>query len=590
MGFRTKNNFLYAKALLLLCAGLLFNTIGTAQESNMIESINEQFACYIKEENNGEILKNIAAFYLSTGEFRQVISYAEQLRSIGENNNNVRLRAYANAFLGQAYLMTNQMDVARMYLNNSLRQAANIKNDSILCSVYNGLGLFEANAEGDYNSSISMFFKGVEAAKRCSYQRLYYILLCNISGIYYLKNDPQGLKFAQECYNYGHSKNDPFLALWGAVNSARMYKLTKNYEEALKYIKESEFILKNNKYNDQTDVYTIYGELLFDTGKTAEAESCYKTALENIGSAQASSAANIYLSYGRLLMAKGRYSEAVNLLNKGIKICLDSHNQIYIRELYITLSDCYEKMQRFDRSLEYFKIYHNESSRFFNEASERSLNELKVQFDTERKENEAEQARLEIINKVRLNQFLAIILTMVIVLSVYLYVLYIHKNRLYRRIITQNREAIKREDELRGQLENYRTDCPDIHEKYVVSSLKEDKMEELFRQIKTVMEERHLYRDPSLTKEKLADVLCTNRTYLSQVINEMAGMNVTQFINSFRINEAVRILSDNEDDTPLKAVAIDLGFNSISTFYKVFQSSVGMTPSLYRKKAMEFSS
>ena len=67
-------------------------------------------------------------------------------------------------------------------------------------------------------------------------------------------------------------------------------------------------------------------------------------------------------------------------------------------------------------------------------------------------------------------------------------------------------------------------------------------------------------------------------------------MTVPQYINSYRIKEAIRILSDPSDNTPLKAIAIDLGFNSMSTFYKLFQTSVGMTPSLYRKKVQEFSS
>ena len=104
------------------------------------------------------------------------------------------------------------------------------------------------------------------------------------------------------------------------------------------------------------------------------------------------------------------------------------------------------------------------------------------------------------------------------------------------------------------------------------------------------MSEEFLYRDPELTKEKIADMLKTNRTYLSQVINERTGMSVPQYINSYRIKEAIRILSNTSDNTPLKAIVIDLGFNSMSTFYKLFQTSVGMTPTLYRKKVQEFSS
>jgi len=585
--YRLRKMLMFSAILTALLTG---GTQLSAQKNNVSEAINKQFACYLEGENNGEVLRNFAAFFLSTEEFQQVISYAGQLKSLGEKNNNTRYRAYANAYLGQAYLMTNQNDIAKMYLNQALRQAKSIQNDSILCSVYNGLGLFASNVESDYNSSISYYFSGIEAAKRCSHKRLYNILLCNIAGVYYLKGDSTGLKYAQECYNFGHSQNDPFLALWGAVNSARMYIVMEKYEEAFKYIKEAEFILQKNQYNDQTNVFTLYGEILVALGDNTEAEKYYKEALKNIGHAQTSSIANIYLSYGKLLAEQKRYSEAVPLFEKGIKVSKDGQNQIFIKQLFAALSECYEKMQRFDKSLEYFKIYHTQASRDFNEESERSINQLRIKFDAQRKENEAEQARLEVLNKTRKMQFLIIILVMAVGVAIYLYILYVNKNRLYRRIIIRDKEAIKREDDLKNQLKNFATECPNVADKYSVSSLKEDKIENIFQKIEYIMHEEKLYHDPTLTKEKIADKLNTNRTYLSQVINERTGLTVPHYINTFRINEAVRILSDSEDDTPLKALAFDLGFNSMSTFYKVFQASVGMTPSLYRKKVQEISS
>jgi len=82
-------------------------------------------------------------------------------------------------------------------------------------------------------------------------------------------------------------------------------------------------------------------------------------------------------------------------------------------------------------------------------------------------------------------------------------------------------------------------------------------------------------------------MLGTNRTYLSQIINEKFGSSFTYYINSYRVDEAVHILSDPNNNIPLKALSAQLGFNSISTFYKVFQSSIGMPPSLYRSKVIE---
>lgn len=100
------------------------------------------------------------------------------------------------------------------------------------------------------------------------------------------------------------------------------------------------------------------------------------------------------------------------------------------------------------------------------------------------------------------------------------------------------------------------------------------------------MQEDAVYKENFLTKERVADLLGTNRTYLSQVINEQTQQNFTQYINNYRINEAIRLLSDPETDLPLKAVAAEVGFNSMSTFYKIFQNTVGVPPKQYRNKVM----
>ena len=92
------------------------------------------------------------------------------------------------------------------------------------------------------------------------------------------------------------------------------------------------------------------------------------------------------------------------------------------------------------------------------------------------------------------------------------------------------------------------------------------------------MRSERIYRQQDLTKERLAEIAGCNRTYLSQVVNAQTGMNMVSYINSFRIQEAVELLSDAGSEIPLKAVALEAGFSSLSTFYKLFKQTVGMTP------------
>lgn len=108
----------------------------------------------------------------------------------------------------------------------------------------------------------------------------------------------------------------------------------------------------------------------------------------------------------------------------------------------------------------------------------------------------------------------------------------------------------------------------------------------MFQRLEKLMQEEEVYKENLLTKERVADLLGTNRTYLSQVINEQTQQNFTQYVNNYRINEAIRLLSNPETDIPLKAVASEVGFNSMSTFYKIFQNTVGIPPKQYRNKVM----
>ena len=63
-----------------------------------------------------------------------------------------------------------------------------------------------------------------------------------------------------------------------------------------------------------------------------------------------------------------------------------------------------------------------------------------------------------------------------------------------------------------------------------------------------------------------------------------AGISYNDYINSYRIKEAVKVLSDPKDDIPLKLLSDNLGYCSISSFYRLFQKETGVPPSHFRKE------
>ncbi|MBP1614066.1 MAG: AraC family transcriptional regulator [Bacteroidetes bacterium] len=582
-----KNVFLFLVFSLLF---ILFPSLHAQDQSQNSDNLNERISYLRAKKNDGYALKELSFLYLARADYTKAISFAEQLRKFGEVNAIDYFRLYSYIYLGQGLMMKGYKKPAKFYLNKSLLLAQELKNDSALCSVYNGLGLYSSNIEMDYYRSIFYFFKGIEVARKGNNDQLQSLLLSNLSGIYYLMNDTTGLKYALECYELGHKRSDTYTIMSGAMNSAYMYYLKGNYTEASKYAKEAEFIMLRNGFYDQSNVYNLLGYISTKQGDNVLALSYFEKALELQSHAQTSSVVNAYLGYSKVLINRGDYDEAIPLLKKGISISNDRNSSTYRHLLYQTLSNCYERKRDYAGALEYYKKYRVEKDSILTEEKERSLNELRIKYDVEKQENEIAHSKLRLLQNEKKVQFLTFGFLLIFVALGFTYYLYTRKNRLYLKIVEQNQDAIRREENLRFEIRRLKNeeqkDKVDVTGKYAASSLTDEKTVELYYLLNQLMLEKKVYKDNFITKEKVADMLGTNRTYLSQVINEQSGKTFTHYINSFRVEEAVRVLSDANNNIPLKALSSELGFNSISTFYNVFQSAVGMPPSLYRSKVL----
>lgn len=88
------------------------------------------------------------------------------------------------------------------------------------------------------------------------------------------------------------------------------------------------------------------------------------------------------------------------------------------------------------------------------------------------------------------------------------------------------------------------------------------------------------YLAPELTLPQLAAQVGTNTSVLSRVINTGLGQNFNDYVNEYRIREAERLLRDPRyQQYTLLAVALESGFNSKSTFNRVFKKLRRATPS-----------
>ncbi|MFT3703032.1 MAG: ABC transporter permease [Agriterribacter sp.] len=103
--------------------------------------------------------------------------------------------------------------------------------------------------------------------------------------------------------------------------------------------------------------------------------------------------------------------------------------------------------------------------------------------------------------------------------------------------------------------------------------------------LKRLMETKFYYKDPELSLTSLAEKLQLHSNELSRIINSGLKKSFNDFINEYRVLETARKIQDADfDHMTLLGIAFESGFNSKTTFNRIFKEMTGKSPTEYKKQ------
>lgn len=515
--------------------------------------------------------------YSYKGEYRRIIDEALPIYRSAAFDNGDSIKLWVGLYIAQSYVKLDTPDSVLYYLEDVLPIARRNSIDSAMTLIYNTYGLHSLDYNLNYNNAVDYFMTAMAHAEKLSSRSPYFVIVNNLSHTHTLRNDTAGLKYALEVYREGERSGDSFFRYIGALNGAAQYLLREDYEQALKFIEEA--VTMADEYDAKTETYTVYADILVRLGRKKEADKYYALALKSVPGSEASAVSGFYKSYGSYLMDEGRYAEAAAVYENALRLSLDKRSYMYRHKLYKGLAEAYGKLGNTVGELRNFKMYHQLSDSIFNAEKERSLNEMWVKYETERREKELDEKELLLVKESRRKQIYALIILLLMTGAVAIFVLYRRKKAVYEQLVRRHQEYMLRERIYRDVF------APENAKHHAEIPLSEDeKHEELFRDIENIMRERKVYREKEITIDKLAEYLQSNRSYISYAINQYAGVSFKNYINGLRIADAVTILSDQESDVPVKVIVDELGFNNLTSFYRAFLKETGVPPSSYRRE------
>lgn len=102
------------------------------------------------------------------------------------------------------------------------------------------------------------------------------------------------------------------------------------------------------------------------------------------------------------------------------------------------------------------------------------------------------------------------------------------------------------------------------------------------KKILELIEKEEVYLNPNLTLLDVANLLNTNQTLISKMINQGFKMNFNDFINEYRVKNVIQALQQGKyKKHTLLGISLDSGFNSKTSFNRSFKKYIGTSPKDY---------
>ena len=112
----------------------------------------------------------------------------------------------------------------------------------------------------------------------------------------------------------------------------------------------------------------------------------------------------------------------------------------------------------------------------------------------------------------------------------------------------------------------------------------DEKVNSALEKLKKYMISEKPYLNPSLSIRSLSEEIRMNARDLSVLINQNLNQHFFDFINEYRVKEAMKILKDAaKKEVTVLEILYEVGFNSKSSFNTAFKKHTALTPTQFRK-------
>ncbi len=439
--------------------------------------------------------------------------------------------------------------------------------------------------EGNYSKSLELYLDFIRRAERDSAHLSSQLMRAYASAavIYGAFNDiNNALKYNRLAYRMSRRTGDDVFAETSLTNLAQCQMLKKDYAGA----SSSADLLMKLTGADRSKILfhhlLIKGEVAARRGRDSESLTFFRRA---DSAATAGRLSPYHRSAPLSFIAdyyerKERPDSQLVYLRRVWNLVEPLHDPMPKVESARALMSFYTRHGDMTNAVRFQKIYFGLTDSLMNMEQFLSISSRHQQ-----REMDAKGDEIDLLNRQSwLQRIIISVIALLLLLAVAFIVIVIRQKR---RLDSAYRSLFEKDTRLVEMAEATRSPASDKDNGEAAA--REDRERELFRRITEAMDSTRDYCNPDFGLGSLVALAGSNVAYVSKVVGQYSGQNVPSFINEYRVREACRRILDesNYGNLTFQAIGESVGFSTQVSFNRTFKKVTGLTPTLYRKMALE---
>ena len=523
-------------------------------------------------------LNALGYFYFKLNNYKESLRYLKSAEELLPPIESKKIRLQTYYLLANSYSKTINRNLSLNYAEKVIDNAES--NSPYLARTYLLIAIIYRNSI-DHERAIEFLKRSIEISEANGDWMLSahnYVMMAGYISAYSKSEDSE--QYYKEAIRLCKAHNYSYGLGYAYMNYAGIYFKKRDFKKALDLNRKAIYNFnktKNNHYLAYTN--NNIAEIFFNLGIVDSSEIYVNYSLNYAKRSNNKIAfANAYHLLGKIAENKKNYDDA-------IKYFKESAKEDVVRTLiedYSKLSEIYSLISLPDSAIKYLKLRNALKDSMFSTNAQKLVIDTQIKYDVEKKVRELELSKLTNNNletKLSLLTNTSFILAILGVLTLGL-ILFYYRNKTIKfaqRIIPESKDGFSDRRKYKKVIQAVEN-SPTLSEK---QKWNEDEIaKEIIENLERLMSEEKIFMNPNISQKEIANRLNTNTTYLSRTINLKYDLNFSNFLNSYRIDEAKKIiLSDSKKTYSFEGIAKTVGFSSKSAFYNAFRKFTGKTPS-----------